>query len=222
MPIPCDIYLRTNDIKRHTSYAVNHYLPGDGGFRRGGGGLSLLRRRSAGRMADRSDDGTTPVALMVKSEVITSIKMFADRHLGHSSPSQIGSKLPILGQCDNAALPLVAPPRIADRRPFLATRPGFRSHYDIRLTAFYLSPKRCRHRRHRPRRRSPGDCMLSSLALRSFIFHPNQWLVLKAVRQAPARPAYTRRPRCTADIFCNLAWWRETYFRGLLVRPFRA
>jgi hypothetical protein len=62
--------------------------------------------------------------------------------------------------------------------------------------------------------------MLSSLALRSFIFHPNQWLVLKAVRQAPARPAYTRRPRCTADIFCNLAWWRETYFRGLLVRPF--
>jgi hypothetical protein len=123
---------------------------------------------------------------------------------------------------DNAALTLVAPPRIADRRPFLATRPGFRSHYEIRLTAFYLSPKRCRHRRHRPRRRSPGDCMLSSLALRSFIFHPNQWLVLKAVRQAPARPAYTRRPRCTADIFCNLAWWRETYFRGLLVRPFRA
>src|SRR5580704_15219339 len=79
---------------------------------------------------------------------------------------------------------LVASPRIADRRPFLATRPGFRSHYEIRLTAFYLSPKRCRHRRHRPRRRSPGDCMLSSLALRSFIFHPNQWLVLKATRQA--------------------------------------
>ena len=26
--------------------------------------------------------------------------------------------------------------------------------------------------------------MLSSLALRSFIFHPNQWLVLKATRQA--------------------------------------
>ena len=41
-------------------------LPGDGGFRRGGGGLSLLRRRSAGRMADRPDDGTTPVALMVQ------------------------------------------------------------------------------------------------------------------------------------------------------------
>ena len=64
--------------------------------------------------------------------------------------------------------------------------------------------------------------MLSPLALRSFIFHANQWLVLKALRQAPARPAYTQRPRCTADIFCNLAWWRETYFRGLLVRPFRA
>src|SRR5580700_4004544 len=59
-------------------------------------------------------------------------------------------------------------------------------------------------------------------ALRSFIFHANQWLIRKALRQAPARPAYTRRPRCTADIFCNLAWWRETYFRGLLVRPFRA
>jgi hypothetical protein len=65
---------------------------------------------------------------------------------------------------DNAALTLVAPPRIADRRPLLATRPGFRSHYEIHLTAFYLSPKRCRHRRHRPRRRSPGDCMLSSRA----------------------------------------------------------
>jgi hypothetical protein len=135
---------------------------------------------------------------MVKSEVITSIKMFADRHLGHSSPSQIGSKLPILGQCDNAALPLVAPPRIADRRPFLATRPGFRSHYDIRLTAFYLSPKRCRHRRHRPRRRSTGDCMLSSLALRTFIFHPNQWLVLKAT---PAKPAYPPRPPCARKFF---------------------
>jgi winged helix-turn helix protein len=35
---------------------------GDGGFRRGAGGLSLLRRRSAGRMADRSDDGTTALA----------------------------------------------------------------------------------------------------------------------------------------------------------------
>src|ERR1700730_14763165 len=35
---------------------------GDGGFRRGAGRLSLLRRRSAGRIADRSDDGTTPLA----------------------------------------------------------------------------------------------------------------------------------------------------------------
>src|ERR1700730_16760701 len=35
---------------------------GDGGFRRGACGPSLLRRRAAGRMADRSDDGTTPLA----------------------------------------------------------------------------------------------------------------------------------------------------------------
>jgi hypothetical protein len=35
---------------------------GDGGFRRSAGRVSLLRRRSAGRMADRSDDGTAPVA----------------------------------------------------------------------------------------------------------------------------------------------------------------
>src|ERR1700730_14898127 len=40
-------------------------------------------------------------------------------------------------------------------------------------------------------RRSPGDCMLLSLALRSFIFHANQWLVLKAFRQAAATPACT-------------------------------
>ncbi len=38
--------------------------------------------------------------------------------------------------------------------------------------------------------------MLSSLALRSFIFHPNQWLVVKATRQAPAKPAYPPRPPC--------------------------
>jgi hypothetical protein len=46
--------------------------------------------------------------------------------------------------------------------------------------------------------------MLSSLALRSFIFHPNQWLVLKAARQASARPAYTQRPRCTPEFFATL------------------
>ena len=46
--------------------------------------------------------------------------------------------------------------------------------------------------------------MLPSLALRSFIFHPNQWLVLKAARQASARPAYTQRPRCTPEFFATL------------------
>ena len=112
----------------------------------------------------------------------------------------------------NAALTLVAPPRIADRRPFLATRPGFRSHYEIRLTAFYLSR---RHRRHRPRRRSTGDCMLSSLALRSFIFHPNQWLVVKATRQAPAKPAYPPRPPCARKFFATLPGGGKTFFRAL-------
>ena len=60
------------------------------------------------------------------------------------------------------------------------------------------------------RRRCP---VLTTRALRSFIFHPNQWLVLKAVRQAPARPAYTRRPRCTADIFSvTLRGGGKTFF----------
>jgi hypothetical protein len=59
--------------------------------------------------------------------------------------------------------------------------------------------------------------MLSSLAPRSFIFHANQWLVLKAVRQAPAGPAYPQRPRCPADIFCNLARWREDLFPALFL-----
>src|ERR1700730_16764112 len=41
---------------------AQRYRRGDGGFRRGTGRLSLLRRRSARRMADRSGDGTAPPA----------------------------------------------------------------------------------------------------------------------------------------------------------------
>jgi hypothetical protein len=91
--------------------------------------------------------------------------------------------------------------------------PSGRSH------AFTSTPRRAPALlRPAGRRRCP---VLTTRALRSFIFHANQWLVLKAVRQAPAGPAYTWRPRCTADIFCNLAWWRENVFRGPLLRPFR-
>ncbi len=55
--------------------------------------------------------------------------------------------------------------------------------------------------------------MLSSLALRSFIFHPNQRLVLKAERKAPARPAYAQRPRCTPEFFVTLPGGGKTFPR---------
>jgi hypothetical protein len=57
--------------------------------------------------------------------------------------------------------------------------------------------------------------MLSSLALRSFIFHPNQWLVLKATRQAPAKPAYPPRLPCARKFFATLPGGGKTFFAPL-------
>jgi hypothetical protein len=59
---------------------------------------------------------------------------------------------------------------------------------------------------------------LFSRALRSFIFHANQWLAHKAARQAPAKLAYPPRRLARGNIFLQPGPAPDDLFRA----PFRA